>query len=140
MRITEEEAIQLGFVKDKDGQWHKGKPQNQSLEKSVPSISPREMPKSKSNIRKHNERKVKDKEELQTTNVEGVKFKIVVSSYRHRDIDPDNLCPKHYIDILVRRKVLPDDSSKYIESVEKKVFVIPRTDSERTEIEIFKLE
>jgi hypothetical protein len=54
----------------------------------------------------------------------GVKFRIVVTSYRNRHCDPDNLCPKYYIDEIERAGLIPDDSSEYITEVVKRVRVI----------------
>lgn len=50
-------------------------------------------------------------------------FRIEVVSYRRQHTDPDNLVPKTWIDCIVQRGVIPDDSSKYISSIVKRVVV-----------------
>lgn len=60
------------------------------------------------------------------------RFHVRVASYRRRLIDPDNLCPKYFIDCLRYCGWIPDDSAKQITlevSQEKSI-------NERTEIEI----
>lgn len=49
------------------------------------------------------------------------RFSIIIDSYRKRYMDPDNLCPKWYIDEFVQTGIIPDDSSKYIREVRKRV-------------------
>lgn len=55
-----------------------------------------------------------------------------VISYRRRLCDPDNLCPKYFIDCLRYAQIIPDDRAKDITlevSQEK-------SNDERTEIEV----
>ena len=52
-------------------------------------------------------------------------------------MDPDNLCPKWYIDELTKAGIIPDDSSKYIQEFRKKV--VKTKDEEYTLIRILKL-
>lgn len=49
------------------------------------------------------------------------RFTIGVVAFRKREMDPDNLVPKWYIDALVDAGVIPDDSSRYINGVWKSV-------------------
>lgn len=39
---------------------------------------------------------------------------ISITSYRRRLLDPDNLCPKYFIDALRYSKLIPDDTEKDI--------------------------
>lgn len=60
---------------------------------------------------------------------------IRITSYRQELIDPDNFCPKYFIDSLRYAGIIPDDRPEdiSIEQIQKKVAL--RSD-ERTEIEI----
>ncbi len=65
------------------------------------------------------------------------RYRIVVIARRNRDIDPDNMFPKWVIDELVKAKYLPDDSSSYVESIEKRVEIV-NGEEEKTIVEIWK--
>jgi len=65
-------------------------------------------------------------------------YRIVVIAKRHRHFDTDNIVPKWAIDQLVEAGFLPDDSSKYVESLEKRVEKIKRSQRQETVIEIWK--
>jgi len=57
-----------------------------------------------------------------------------VVSFRSRLLDPDNLCPKYFIDCLRYAKLIKDDNQSEIELSVKQVKV--KKDQERTEIEL----
>jgi hypothetical protein len=61
-------------------------------------------------------------------------YRIIVISKRKRDLDPDNIFPKWIIDQLVKFGLLPDDSSKYVLSIEKRV---ERSTKEETIVEVW---
>lgn len=66
------------------------------------------------------------------------RYAVHVRSFRCRLCDPDNLCPKYFIDSLRYASLLPDDRPEVIEltvSQEK----VSRKEFERTEIEITRL-
>jgi len=42
------------------------------------------------------------------------RFKVSIISYRKRLIDPDNLCPKYFIDALRYEGIITDDTAKHI--------------------------
>lgn len=67
-------------------------------------------------------------------------YTILITSYRKRDMDPDNLYPKNYIDQLVEAKIIPDDSSKHISEIIKRVRKVKSEKDERTVIEILRHE
>ncbi len=123
---TEDEAKAYGLIKDRDGNWH----QPQKPSNSVRNPSP--MPEPQPPVRR--QRKEPDKDEA----VGAGMYEIRVVSYRHRHADPDNLCAKVWIDLLVEMGVLPDDSSRFVERVIKQV-VVRKNEPETTEIEIWKL-
>jgi hypothetical protein len=52
---------------------------------------------------------------------EGNQFTLIIDSYRKRHMDPDNLCPKWYIDEIVEAGIMPDDLSRYVVEVRKRV-------------------
>jgi hypothetical protein len=66
------------------------------------------------------------------------RYRIVVTAYRVRDFDPDNIFVKAEIDQIVATKILPDDSSKFVESITKRVVKVTTEAEERTTIEIWK--
>lgn len=63
------------------------------------------------------------------------RYAVRVVSLRKRLIDPDNLCPKYFIDALRYAGAIPDDSAKFIEiqTTQRKVNA---SDEERTEITV----
>ena len=130
IRWTEEEAIARGFKKDKNGNW--------SL---LRSPDPRQVPKPKPSPSKLVKKADGDKEKRKDKGEKGNSdcFVIEVISRRCRHCDPDNLCPKWYIDELVRAKVIPDDSSKYIIRFVKKVRLVKTKEEEQTIIRIYKV-
>lgn len=58
-----------------------------------------------------------------------------VTSYRRRLIDPDNLCPKYFVDACRYSRLINDDSAAHIEFTAAQIKVATK-DEERTEIEI----
>lgn len=133
IRWTEEEAINYGFRKTPDGQWIP--PPGFSVRSS------RSLPKPKPGILTQAKRPNANKKRNKKTDENHPRFKIVVTSYRKRDLDPDNLCPKWHIDAIIRSGVVPmvpDDKAKYIKSFEKRVIVDPKA-TEKTVFEIFEL-
>jgi hypothetical protein len=42
------------------------------------------------------------------------RIRVVITSSRRRLIDPDNLCPKYFIDCLRYSGLIPDDSPEHI--------------------------
>ena len=63
------------------------------------------------------------------------RFRVCVTGFRRRLCDPDNLCPKYFIDCLRYAKIIPDDSAKHIIlTVEQ--FKVRNSNEERTEITI----
>lgn len=130
LRFTEEEAKDLGFRKDSKGNWLPPKADIQRKDS-------REMPKPESNVLHKIKGKNETKERGATESRISNRFRIVVTSFRRRHMDPDNLCPKHAIDVLVKRGIIPDDSSVYISAIEKKVIKIKNHEEEYTEIEVF---
>jgi hypothetical protein len=63
------------------------------------------------------------------------RFLVRVTSFRRRLLDPDNLCPKYFVDALRYAGIIPDDTSEDIELVIRQEKVELRSD-ERTELEI----
>jgi hypothetical protein len=55
-----------------------------------------------------------------------------VTSFRRRLIDPDNLCPKYFVDCLRYAGLITDDSSKFIILEVRQ----GKADEDRTEIEL----
>jgi len=59
---------------------------------------------------------------------------IHVISYRRRNHDPDGISAKAVIDGIVRRGILPDDSTKEVNEVRFKSIIIKGGEKEKTEI------
>lgn len=76
------------------------------------------------------------KKRAKRVSAKGNQFTIIVDSYRRRHMDPDNLCPKWYIDEIVKAGIIPDDSSRYIREVKKRVHKVK--DEEYTKVTIIK--
>jgi hypothetical protein len=65
----------------------------------------------------------------------GRRFHVRVTSYRKRLLDPDNLCPKYFIDCLRYAGIIPDDSARFMDFTVRQQKV-KGDDEERTEIEV----
>lgn len=130
MRFTEEEAKAFGLVQDKDGNWNYPPKVNSSVRDSGEVSKPKRAPR----------RREPRKETDSPSETSSGGYEISVVSYRHRDTDPDNLCPKGYVDVLVEEGWIPADTARVVsEGVRKKVVVIDKSEQERTEIEIWKI-
>ena len=136
MRITEEEAIKWGFVKDEKGNWR----QAPFMDPKIQSGSSNALSRTKRDIRSESKKEVTNKEKVKRGDEEGNNYRIVVTSFRRRHFDPDNLCPKFFIDKLVELGLIEDDSSRYVSSVEKRVIKMSSDsgEEEKTIIEVFK--
>ncbi len=125
---TEDEARAFGLVKDKNGNWH----QTSKNAASRPSVDTSPLPQPQHPVRRV------EATAPQEGATEGA-YEICVVSYRRRAADPDNICPKVWIDLLVEQGWLPDDSSRFVQRVTKEVVLIRESEIETTEIEIWKL-
>lgn len=143
MRWTEQEAKSVGFVQDKNGEWHL--PKQKKPETFVDNS--REVPLAEHRFRKSPERCAEEekgrKEEGERlhrrADIKGrVYFRVV--AYCARISDPDNLCPKWYIDEIVKAGLLPDDSSVYVAGILKEVVKVKKKSEERTLIEMYESE
>lgn len=63
------------------------------------------------------------------------RIRVRITGFRRRLLDPDNLCPKYFIDCLRYAELIPNDRAEDI-SLEVKQVKILRKDSECTVIEI----
>jgi hypothetical protein len=66
------------------------------------------------------------------------RYKVCIVSYRKRLIDPDNLCPKYFIDALRYCGVIQDDTAKHI-AVEISQEKVAGSFDVRTEITVIPL-
>lgn len=161
--MSEEEAYNLGFRKDSNGNWSKP-PEKSKNSPSKKNIRPENTRKSDGTKRvtsgrttkkqegavqslgseeKGDSKKAKKRSNSGTKGVrEHPRYKIVVIAKRMNAtrFDPDNLIPKWYIDEIVRAGVIPDDKTKYIESVEKMVKRANSKEDEETIIEIYQID
>jgi len=95
-----------------------------------------EMPESEQSVCFKKKRGDGTKKRTERVSAEGNQFTIIIDSYRKRDMDPDNLCPKWYIDEIVGAGIIPDDLSVYVREVRKRVHKVK--DEEYTKITIIK--
>ncbi len=63
------------------------------------------------------------------------RIRVSIRSFRTRLLDPDNLCPKYFLDCVRYAGFIKDDSDKYITLEVSQVKVKNKSD-ERTEIEV----
>jgi hypothetical protein len=63
------------------------------------------------------------------------RFHVRVVSFRRKLCDPDNLCPKYFIDCLRYAEIIPDDRPQDI-TLEVRQEKVKRKEDERTDIEI----
>lgn len=92
--------------------------------------------KPKRSVRKEPAGKDRTKEATQGDSQSGGRCGIIVTAFCRRHTDPDNLCPKWYIDQLVRSGVIQDDSSKVVAFIRKAVVKIGAREKEKTVIEV----
>ena len=131
---SEDELRRRGYVETADGSYTKVGERNifpcsrnqdsREVSQPEPSVLPEE------------KRSDEIKERAKRSSKGGDQFTIIVDSYRKRYMDPDNLCPKWYIDEIVKAGIIPDDSSRYVKEVKKRVHVVK--DEEFTRITIVK--
>lgn len=144
LRWTEEEAKAHGYRKDAKGEWYwpssfnrpDGRPvRARGLEQKLRDNDPGPVSESECSVREEPEEQTTLKKAGEAENQASI-FRIVVIAYRKRHLDPDNLCPKWYIDELVKQNIIPDDSSRYVQAIEKRV--MKTTGPERTVIQVYR--
>ena len=145
IRFTEEEMIGLGYWKDKRGEWHGPKNQcragysnapipgstdiqrNDSRKMPQLESSPDELPKKRNGAQRKNASRGSGR------------YRIEVEARCRRHTDPDNLCPKWFIDRLRECGIIPDDSSEFVVEVVKRVVKIESWEPETTTIEVWEI-
>lgn len=63
------------------------------------------------------------------------RIRVSIRSFRTRLLDPDNLCPKYFLDCVRYAGFIKDDSEKFI-TLEVSQIKVKTKSEERTEIEI----
>lgn len=138
--MTEQQLIDRGFVYV-NGQWFKPSQAVKGMTEAQKQTLVRDVPAAISNYENRDllpgskpKRPVRNVPIRPASGKEAnpSRRKISVVSYRKRLIDPDNLCPKYFIDALRYEKVLAGDTAKHVTvevSQEKSTY-------ERTEISI----
>lgn len=158
IRWTEEEAKQRGYKQDDKGDWHSPKASRTSPLKEAKkveaqlcdAINLRLRDSGQSALSKSSQgddskgkngtsqkRTQKSRKSLSRENDAGKRYRIRVTSFRLRDFDPDNIYSKWYVDQLVKAKIIPDDSSKYVDCVTKWVIPVATAEEERTLVEVY---
>ena len=139
IRWSEEEAREFGFVRDGQGNWRRSN-HVPSRETALPTRSADAVPvvqqaKERPAPRKDQHRKGSE-ESSEVGNRE--KFRIEVTSHTRFKCDNDNMCPKWFIDELVKAGVLPGDSCDYVAAYETRVVRVKRKEDEKTVIEVWR--
>lgn len=138
MRWTEDDIKNAGLVED--GKGNLVRPRRAKVAPRVCPNGARPVPKLESDIRLRAKEKIAIEKGGEGKGEECDQFRVIVTSYRMHDIDPDNLSPKYALDLLVEFGVLPGDSSSIITGgVLKLVEKVKTKEEERTEIRIEKL-
>ncbi len=117
--------------------WRMTEDEYNKLVADMQAKSARRLPKSESVV--GDVAKAEDEAKEERAEESKGRYRIVVVARRCRAIDPDNVIAKWAIDELVDAGVLPDDSSRWVVAVEKRVEVV-RAGEEETVIEIWKEE
>lgn len=142
-RWTEEEAKAHGFVKDKHGNWQPAKVDariQRNDSRKVPKLEPDANREEKEEVRTYRADAGRGKQSNSgCVSPNTVGYKIVVTAHCRRHTDPDNLCPKYFIDRLREFRLIPDDSSEFIAEFIKRVKKVEAWEPEVTEIEVFEL-
>lgn len=145
-RLSEEEAIELGLRKDKNGDWHSNNDRRRAGDRSRREVGasvrhdpPPRVSDLERNPRREDPAPVSDSKVYESSGKACDRFRIIVTVYCSRKEDSDNVYPKHFIDLLIRAGIMPDDSSKWVASTEKKIEQVQTKEEERTIIEIYKL-
>ena len=137
---TEEELHALGYQEDADGVFRQRDFAKTPTRRDLPLHRDQDsgqMPKPKQDNGDEAQRSNGPKKRGKNKSQGDPQFTIEVTSYRRRNMDPDNLCPKWYIDECTRAGLIPDDSSKYVKEFKKKV--IQTKGEEYTLIKIVKI-
>lgn len=143
IRFTEEEAKELGFRKDANGNWI-GPGRRKTPRKGVPPRDPGQAPKfepaqdgpASGQTESRKERKKESGESVQEFDP---RFVISIRVYSRREIDPDNIVTKWIVDRFVEAGVLPGDSCRHVLSVRKSAQKIGRDEEEKTVVVIREL-
>lgn len=126
-KFTESQLRQLGFHPDAEGCWSKD---------SIPSHAPRpQIADVEPDANRKLEIKAAKKSRREEGFPRGVRFILIVHSYRTRLIDPSNACFKALEDCLVKNGVFPDDSPEFCDPP---IFLqsMVKEGNEKTEIEV----
>lgn len=121
MNFSREQLEALGYVEITPGIWHK---QNE-----IHSLDTARSAKPEPAVR--NESVAKAAREKSHP----ARFLISVESRRRRLVDPDNLCPKYFIDCLRYAELIPDDSARFVE-VRLLQLKVARKEQEGTQVTV----
>lgn len=138
IRLTEEEAKELGFVKDPKGNWQS--PQRASLAvrnsrppANVERAEAREVARPPARPEKVERRRRKGFSKFNPN------FVIHIRVYTFYELDPDGIYPKWIIDKFVDEGILPGDSCRHVREIRKSAEMVESTAEERTVITIEEL-
>lgn len=134
-KFTREGITQSGFVEVSPGVFAKPDPQAPASLRDPeppPAGVERDPPKRAA-------RKAGTKSRGKASNPTGVRFQLVVISYRPRAIDPSNCCAKFIEDFLQEIGLLPDDSVFYVEAPVIKQVLVPEKE-QKTEVFLYQID
>lgn len=104
-KFTESQLRKFGFHKDPEGKWSKDRLQAKSSRTSAPNVEP--------SPRRKAEGPSEEKEARKGSLPKGVRFRLIIHSYRTRMMDPSNACFKALEDCLTEAGVIPDDGPDF---------------------------
>ena len=87
---------------------------------------------------KKREGKTRPKERGKKSNPEGIRYQLLVISYRARAIDHSNCCAKYIEDFLVNQGFIPDDNPFTCEIPIVRQVIVPEKE-QRTEVMLFQI-
>ncbi len=100
MNLNEQFLQSKGFVRGPDGEWRKPKRQAGGVSSSP---EPKQIVRDESLAT------------AQRAQSNSFRYAVCIASYRHRLIDPDNLCGKYFVDCLRYAGVIPDDTAAIVD-------------------------
>lgn len=133
-KLSRKGIAQAGFVEVRPGVFEK--PQTQArvpLRDTEPPASRMErVPPER------DQGKARDQRKGETRNQSGVRYQLVIISYRPRPIDHGNCIGKYIEDFLVEQELMPDDNVFHCEPPVIRQVIVPEKD-QRTEVFLYQL-
>ena len=146
--MSEEELKALGYREDANGNWTKPDNKKQKTQKSPGIGNPGQLSKRQSGIRRPAKRSTKAKKEneasSQRRNSQYIAVVVAYKTKKNKGADTDNICPKWFIDEIVKSGICPadltDDNFEQICLTLKTIKRVKTRKEEKTVIKIYRVE